>query len=1116
MRPTTGADIRRLATVLGSVALVVCWHGMAAAVEAVSCPAGEMTLATDSLRLQRSGPGRDRLRDRRGDIALPKGVSLDLTAEAVTIAVELDHVPLLDLTLPPGTLVPSGAGNAVTFRPRPRIGRSLRFRRQDDAIRLSLVLTRLDLAGLEPAAPPSFAKLLVKVGDDCFSAVLACARRGRTLDCRPERSAMLHGRVLSGRRVPLPGAMVTAYDDGRLESVSVFAQPDGRYAFPPLRPGSWRVRARLVGYTEETRNGVVLAPNASSAEDFTLTPTDDYAIRLPATDFLALLLDRWPDPTIRGDFTLSCGNCHQIGGWRFRRDKTVAEWTSVVTRMMTFLPPYFQTTRDLLLQNLLDTLGPGATIPPIPPPPAPTGEVLRAVIYEYGLGDATARPGCHDLELGTDGVIYADAGVRWIDPRSGERGLWPLLGGAHSIERAPNGDMWITQASEDALAHLDVRTHAFTYYPLPKIGDDQGSYPHTLRFDDAGRIWFTLTKSNHVGLFDPASSTFAYYRLPEADAAEVGLSIPVAYGCDTAPDGGVWWSQLFGRRIGRLDPVTGTMRVWKPPFFGPRRLHADADGIVWVPGYASGVLGRFDPATERWKVYDLPTGRHGPPGFGTSETPYALNTNRRTDEVWVTGSNSDTLLRFDPARERFTAFPLPTQGSFTREIEFDPDNNVWTCTSNEPAGPDEPGRGKFVKVELPPPDARCGNGRLEATEECDDGNDVDCDGCSTRCTLVTGCGDGVRCGAEACDDGNLDDCDGCSGSCLPEPGLRCGDGIVNETCGEVCDPPVPGRCSDTCLPVAACGNGLLDPGEACDDGNTDDCDGCSGECTLEGCGDGHVCPGETCDDGNDISCDGCSPACEIEVGARCGDGIVNPACGEDCDPPSDVEPRCTFACRLGAAAALGTRHLSVAGASYSSALGTGTPLGTIGGDLDLVAGAPAADGVAAVTVSGPVYLRAPLLGGAFGNLCVRIAACTGIVDCVGTRPVGVEVVQDSAGPGTQGNPPVTTTGLGPAGGPGSVLLDCDQSIVQTGPTTTDCASVLYPPARSTVYTTGHTEAFYVNGDPHIGPGRIAIDGAPFACGTWTVENGPGALAGAFLIENDPQAGDTANVNVLDD
>ena len=147
------------------------------------------------------------------------------------------------------------------------------------------------------------------------------------------------------------------------------------------------------------------------------------------------------------------------------------------------------------------------------------------------------------------------------------------------------------------------------------------------------------------------------------------------------------------------------MKAWRPPFFGPRRLSADQDGIAWVPGYGSGVLGRFDPANERWKVYPIPTGISGPEGYGTSETPYNLNANRQTGQVWINGSNSDTLIRFEPKSGRFTAFPLPTRASFTREIEFDPDNNIWTCTSNEPPGPGELGTGKFVKLELPPPGA---------------------------------------------------------------------------------------------------------------------------------------------------------------------------------------------------------------------------------------------------------------------------------------------------------------------------------------------------------------------------------------------------------------------------
>ncbi len=58
---------------------------------------------------------------------------------------------------------------------------------------------------------------------------------------------------------------------------------------------------------------------------------------------------------------------------------------------------------------------------------------------------------------------------------------------------------------------------------------------------------------------------------------------------------------------------------------------------------------------------------------------------------------------------------------------------------------------------LPP---SCGNGIPETGEECDDGNNIDCDGCDSNCTLSTSCGNGITCAPEQCDGGP-----GCNGSC---------------------------------------------------------------------------------------------------------------------------------------------------------------------------------------------------------------------------------------------------------------------------------------------------------------------------------------------------------------
>src|SRR3989449_2929772 len=69
----------------------------------------------------------------------------------------------------------------------------------------------------------------------------------------------------------------------------------------------------------------------------------------------------------------------------------------------------------------------------------------------------------------------------------------------------------------------------------------------------------------------------------------------------------------------------------------------------------------------------------------------------------------------------------------------------------------------------------------------------------------------------------------------------------------------------SCLtPVGDCGNGVVDPGEQCDDGNLVAGDGCSASCRLEVCGNGILGPGEQCDDGNLVSGNGCSAGCRLE------------------------------------------------------------------------------------------------------------------------------------------------------------------------------------------------------------------------------------------------------------
>ena len=92
-----------------------------------------------------------------------------------------------------------------------------------------------------------------------------------------------------------------------------------------------------------------------------------------------------------------------------------------------------------------------------------------------------------------------------------------------------------------------------------------------------------------------------------------------------------------------------------------------------------------------------------------------------------------------------------------------------------------------------------------------------------------------------------------------------------------------------------CGDGEVQPGEACDDGNADETDACLVTCIVASCGDGQVQAGvEDCDDANQDESDICLDTCVL---ASCGDGFVGP--GEVCDDANQVnEDMCTNACAL--------------------------------------------------------------------------------------------------------------------------------------------------------------------------------------------------------------------------
>ncbi len=174
----------------------------------------------------------------------------------------------------------------------------------------------------------------------------------------------------------------------------------------------------------------------------------------------------------------------------------------------------------------------------------------------------------------------------------------------------------------------------------------------------------------------------------------------------------------------------------------------------------------------------------------------------------------------------------------------------------------------------------CGNGVVDAGEQCDDGigiNGTAASCCDAGCNFVgidTACGDGTD---DDCT--NPDTCDG-AGTCLSN----------DETAGTACGDATDDECAnpDTCDGAGPCLSNDEADGTACGDATDDECanpDTCSsGVCVSNDEVDGTACT----DDGNDCTGDVCgSGACThpaLGAGTACGDGTDDECANPDtCD-----------------------------------------------------------------------------------------------------------------------------------------------------------------------------------------------------------------------------------------
>src|ERR1700746_728042 len=265
-----------------------------------------------------------------------------------------------------------------------------------------------------------------------------------------------------------------------------------------------------------------------------------------------------------------------------------------------------------------------------------------------------AGAGAHDVYPAADGTVWFTAQsagkLGRLDPGTGKSDLIALGPGAapHGVIVGPDGAAWVTEGGQNAIARVDPATREVKVFPLPKERRD--SHLKTATFDRQGVLWFT-GQNGIYGRLDPKTGAIAVFDAPRGTGP---------YGIATAPDGQVFFASLAGSYLGQINRETGAVTVLRPPVphQGARRVWSDSRGALWITGWESGDLFRYDSKAKNWARWHLP---------GDRPEPYAVYVDE-TDAVWVSDWGANAIMRFDPKTEKFEAFPLPDRYAGVRQL----------------------------------------------------------------------------------------------------------------------------------------------------------------------------------------------------------------------------------------------------------------------------------------------------------------------------------------------------------------------------------------------------------------------------------------------------------------
>ena len=489
--------------------------------------------------------------------------------------------------------------------------------------------------------------------------------------------------VKSASGEPVAGAFVRVRSADLGLTFMVVSQDQGRYRTPDLLPGRYTVEGIGGEYQSsvsgplEVRSGqqakMDVALNARrppSVERKQMT-SDDYKAMMPEGEAKTLLASR-------------CVLCHGLERIVPTR-KSRENWQETVNTMGFYLRDHniILTDREkgVMVDYLAANYGPDVprtrregNAAPDPNRHLPRtllqGAEAKYVVMEFRL-EKDVTP--HDIAVDQDGIA-------WVSERTGHVGRYDPKALTYTRYMAPKaehpyelnaiavdprGHVWaMDNGLNTRMVQFDPKSREFNSYtiPPPPPPSSGRSAINTIRFME-GKVWGSGITSSRIIELDPVTREMKEFPVTKG-------SHP--YGLAIGGGNSVWYAANYGDELVKLDPATGEISRYKVPTLKSdlRRMAADAEGNLWAGEHEGGIVVKVDYRTGKMTEYRTPTENSG---------PYSIDVDIDRNLVWVGEHYADKVGRYNPATNAWAEFSLPSADTDSRRIEIDRSNpnRVW-------------------------------------------------------------------------------------------------------------------------------------------------------------------------------------------------------------------------------------------------------------------------------------------------------------------------------------------------------------------------------------------------------------------------------------------------------